>query len=443
MFENLSEKLQAVFDRLNKRGILTEQDVDVALREVRLALLEADVNFKVVKEFLARVRTRAIGAEVHKSLTPGQAVVKIVHEELLATLGEPGKLDLGGPSPHAIMLVGLQGTGKTTAAAKLALRLRSNGMRPIMVAADTYRPAAITQLEQLGKQLNIPVHAESSKVPPPQICQNAIAHAVQGAYDIVIFDTAGRLQIDEMMMAEVEKIKTVTKPQEVLLIADAMTGQEAVNIAETFNKRLGLTGLILTKVDGDARGGAAISMRAVTGVPIKFMSVGEKPDAFEPFYPDRLASRILGMGDVLSLIEKAQTSFDEAEAARAAEKMMSAKFDLADFLSQIQQVKKMGPLNEVMAMIPGFGKLSKDLNPDMTDRQLKRVEAMINSMTTGERRNPDLLNASRKRRVAKGSGTSVQEINQLIVQFRQMQKMMKQLSSNPRLRGLGGMFGRR
>ena len=443
MFENLSEKLQAVFDRLNKRGILTEQDVDVALREVRLALLEADVNFKVVKEFLARVRTRAIGAEVHKSLTPGQAVVKIVHEELLATLGEPGKLDLGGPSPHAIMLVGLQGTGKTTAAAKLALRLRSNGMRPIMVAADTYRPAAITQLEQLGKQLNIPVHAESSKVPPPQICQNAIAHAVQGAYDIVIFDTAGRLQIDEMMMAEVEKIKTVTRPQEVLLIADAMTGQEAVNIAETFNKRLGLTGLILTKVDGDARGGAAISMRAVTGVPIKFMSVGEKPDAFEPFYPDRLASRILGMGDVLSLIEKAQTSFDEAEAARAAEKMMSAKFDLADFLSQIQQVKKMGPLNEVMAMIPGFGKLSKDLSPDMTDRQLKRVEAMINSMTTGERRNPDLLNASRKRRVAKGSGTSVQEINQLIVQFRQMQKMMKQLSSNPRLRGLGGMFGRR
>ncbi|MCL4507130.1 MAG: signal recognition particle protein [Chloroflexi bacterium] len=443
MFESLSDKLQAVFDRLNKRGILTEQDVEVALREVRLALLEADVNFKVVKEFLARVRTRAIGAEVHKSLTPGQAVVKIVHEELLTTLGEPGRLDLGGPSPHVIMLVGLQGSGKTTTAAKLALRLRNNGMRPIMVAADTYRPAAITQLEQLGKQLNIPVHAEGNKIPPPQICQNAVMHAVQGAYDIVILDTAGRLQIDEAMMAEVEKIKAVTKPQEVLLIADAMTGQEAVNIAETFNKRLGLTGLVLTKVDGDARGGAAISMRAVTGVPIKFMCEGEKPDAFEPFYPDRLAGRILGMGDVLSLIEKAQVNFDDAEAAKAAEKMMSSKFDLADFLSQIRQIKKMGPLNEVMAMIPGFGKLSKELTPDMTDKQLKRVEAIISSMTIGEQRNPDLLNASRKRRVAKGSGTSVQDINQLIIQFRQMQKMMKQFSTNPRLRGVGGLFGRR
>jgi signal recognition particle subunit SRP54 len=443
MFESLSDKLQAVFDRLNKRGILSESDVDVALREVRLALLEADVNFKVVKEFLARVRTRAIGAEVHKSLTPGQAVVKIVHEELLATLGESGKLDLGGPSPHVIMLVGLQGSGKTTTAAKLALRLRSNGMRPLMVAADTYRPAAVTQLEQLGKQLNIPVYAEGTKVPPPKICQNAVTHAVQGAFDIVILDTAGRLQIDDAMMAEVEQIKAVTKPQEVLLIADAMTGQEAVNIADAFNKRVGLTGLILTKVDGDARGGAAISMRAVTGVPIKFMCEGEKPDAFEPFYPDRLASRILGMGDVLSLIEKAQGSFDEAEAAKAAEKMMSAKFDLEDFLSQIRQIKKMGPLNEVMAMIPGLGKLSKELTPDMTDKQLKRVEAIISSMTMPERHNPDMLNASRKRRVAKGSGTSVQEINQLIVQFRQTQKVMKQITTNPRMRGLGGFLGRR
>ena len=443
MFESLSDRLQAVFDRLNKRGILTEQDVDVALREVRVALLEADVNFKVVKDFLARVRVRAIGAEVHKSLTPGQAVVKIVHDELLTTLGEPGKLDLGGPSPHVIMLVGLQGTGKTTTAAKLALRLRSNGMRPIMVAADTYRPAAILQLEQLGKQLNIPVHSEGNKVPPPQICQNAIAHAVQGAYDIVILDTAGRLQIDETMMSEVEKIKALTKPQEVLLVADAMTGQEAVNIADSFNKRLGLTGLILTKVDGDARGGAAISMRAVTGVPIKFMAVGEKPDAFEPFYPDRLASRILGMGDVLSLIEKAQEQYDEVEAAKAAEKLMSAKFDLEDFLNQIQQIKKMGPLNELMAMIPGLGKVSKEMTPDMTEKQLKRVEAIINSMTFKERHNPDLLNASRKRRVATGSGTSVQEINQLITQFRGTQKLMKQLSSNPRMRGLGGLIGRR
>jgi signal recognition particle subunit SRP54 len=443
MFESLSDRLQAVFDRLNKRGILTEQDVDVALREVRVALLEADVNFKVVKDFLARVRTRAIGAEVHKSLTPGQAVVKIVHEELLTTLGEPGKLDLGGPSPHVIMLVGLQGSGKTTTAAKLAVRLRANGMRPLLVAADTYRPAAILQLEQLGKQLSIPVHAEGNKVTPPQICQNAISHAVQGAHDVVILDTAGRLQIDDTMMAEVEKIKAVTKPQEVLLVADAMTGQEAVNIADSFNKRLGLTGLILTKVDGDARGGAAISMRAVTNVPIKFLATGEKPDAFEPFYPDRLASRILGMGDVLSLIEKAQEQYDEAEAAKAAEKLMSAKFDLEDFLNQIHQIKKMGPLNELMAMIPGFGKVSKELTPDMTEKQMKRVEAMINSMTLKERHNPDLLNASRKRRVARGSGTSVQEINQLITQFRSTQKLMKQLSSNPRMRGLGGLMGRR
>lgn len=443
MFESLSDKLQAVFDRLNKRGILNEQDVDVALREVRLALLEADVNFKVVKEFLARVKTRAIGAEVHKSMTPGQAVVKIVHEELLATLGEVGKLDLGGPSPHVIMLVGLQGSGKTSTAAKLALRLRGNGMRPLMVAADTYRPAAILQLEQLGKQLNIPVHSEGNKVAPPLICQNAVQHAILGANDVVILDTAGRLQIDEMMMAEVEKIKAVTHPQEVLLIADAMTGQEAVNIADAFNKRLGLTGLILTKVDGDARGGAAISMRAVTGVTIKFMCVGEKPDAFEQFYPDRLAGRILGMGDVLSLIEKAQVNYDEVEAAKTAEKLMSAKFDLDDFLGQIQQIKKMGPLNEVMAMIPGLNKLSKDMTPDMTDKQLKRVEAIICSMTMRERHNPDVLNASRKRRVAKGSGTSVQEINQLIVQFRQTQKMMKQIYTNPRMRGLGGMFGKR
>jgi signal recognition particle subunit SRP54 len=443
MFESLSDRLQAVFDRLNKRGILTEQDVDVALREVRVALLEADVNFKVVKDFLARVRTRAIGAEVHKSLTPGQAVVKIVHEELLTTLGDPGKLDLGGPSPRVIMLVGLQGSGKTTTAAKLAVRLRANGMRPLLVAADTYRPAAILQLEQLGKQLSIPVHAEGNKVTPPQICQNAISHAVQGAHDVVILDTAGRLQIDDTMMAEVEKIKAVTKPQEVLLVADAMTGQEAVNIADSFNKRLGLTGLILTKVDGDARGGAAISMRAVTNVPIKFLATGEKPDAFEPFYPDRLASRILGMGDVLSLIEKAQEQYDEAEAAKAAEKLMSAKFDLEDFLNQIHQIKKMGPLNELMAMIPGFGKVSKELTPDMTEKQMKRVEAMINSMTLKERHNPDLLNASRKRRVARGSGTSVQEINQLITQFRSTQKLMKQLSSNPRMRGLGGLMGRR
>jgi signal recognition particle subunit SRP54 len=441
MFESLSDRLQTIFDRLGKRGILTEQDVDVALREVRVALLEADVNFKVVKDFLARVRERAIGAEVHKSLTPGQAVVKIVHEELLATLGEGGRLDLGGPPPRVIMLVGLQGAGKTTLAAKLALRLRSDGRKPLLVACDTYRPAAITQLETLGKQLNIPVFSEGDKVAPPQIAQHGIQKAVQTASDVVIIDTAGRLQIDDRMMAEVEEIKAKTKPAEVLLVADSMTGQEAVNIADTFNKRVGITGLVLTKVDGDARGGAAISMRAVTGVPIKYLGVGEKPDALEPFHPDRLASRILGMGDVLTLIEKAQQQFDETQAAEAAEKMMTARFDLEDFLNQIQQIKKMGPLNDLMAMIPGMKDLAKQMPSDMTEKQMKRVEAMISSMTRDERREPDLLNASRKRRVAKGSGTTVQEINQLLTQFREAQKMMKQLASNPRMRMMSGLMG--
>ncbi len=441
MFESLSDRLQGIFDRLGKRGILTEQDVDVALREVRVALLEADVNFKVVKDFLARVRERAIGAEVHKSLTPGQAVVKIVHEELLKTLGEGGRLDLGGPAPRVIVLVGLQGAGKTTLAAKLALRLRSDGRKPLMVACDTYRPAAITQLETLGKQLNIPVFSEGDRASPPQIAQHGIQKAVQTASDIVIIDTAGRLQIDERMMSEVEEIKAKVKPAEVLLVADAMTGQEAVNIADTFNKRVGITGLVLTKVDGDARGGAAISMRAVTGVPIKFLSVGEKPDALEPFHPDRLASRILGMGDVLTLIEKAQAQFDEAQAAEAAEKMMTARFDLEDFLNQIQQIKKMGPLNDLLGMIPGMKDLTKQMPADMTEKQMKRVEAIISSMTRDERRDPDVLNASRKRRVAKGSGTSVQEINQLLTQFREAQKMMKQLASNPRMRMMSGLMG--
>lgn len=443
MFEGLSDRLQAVFDRLGKRGILNEQDVDVALREVRVALLEADVNFKVVKDFLARVRVRAVGAEVHKSLTPGQAVVKIVHDELLTTLGEGGKLDLGGPAPRVVMLVGLQGTGKTTTAAKLALRLRNSGRKPMLVAADTYRPAAITQLETLGKQLGIAVHSEGSTVAPPLICEHAISKAIQGAFDVVILDTAGRLQIDDRMMAEVEEVKKRTKPCEILLVADAMTGQEAVNVADAFNKRLGITGLILTKVDGDARGGAAISMRAVTGVPIKFLASGEKPDAFEPFYPDRLASRILGMGDVLSLIEKAQVDFDEKEAEKAAERFMTAKFDLDDFLKQMKQVRKMGPLQGLLEMLPGYNQIKGQLAGVDTEKQFSKVEAIINSMTMKERRNPDLLNASRKRRVAAGSGVTVTDVNQLLNQFRDAQKMMKQLSSNPRMRGMfNGMMGR-
>jgi signal recognition particle subunit SRP54 len=444
MFDGLSDKLQAIFDRLGKRGFLTEKDVDEALREVRLALLEADVNFKVVKDFLGRVRERAVGAEVHKSLSPGQAVIKIVHEELLSTLGEGGHLDLGGAPPHVIMLVGLQGSGKTSTAAKLALRLRSAGRRPLLVAADTYRPAAIAQLEQLGKQLSIPVYSEGDKVSPPDICAHALVKAVAGAHDVVILDTAGRLQIDDAMMREVEEVKARTKPQEVLLVADAMTGQEAVNIADAFNKRVNLTGLILTKVDGDARGGAAISMRSVTGVPIKFLAAGEKPDAFEQFHPDRLASRILGMGDVLTLIEKAQAQFDEVEAIKAAEKMLSARFDLEDFLGQMRQIRKMGSLGDLLGMIPGMKDAMKGVSPESTERQFKRVEAMICSMTRNERHHPDLLNASRKRRVAAGSGTTVQELNQMLKQFRDAQEMMKKLSNNPRMRMMGGLMrGRR
>jgi signal recognition particle subunit SRP54 len=445
MFENLSDRLQSIFDKLGKRGFLTEKDVDEALREVRMALLEADVNFKVVKEFLARVKERAIGAEVHKSLTPGQAVIKIVHEELLATLGEGGKLDLGGQAPHVIMLVGLQGAGKTTTAAKLALKLRGSGHRPLLVAADVYRPAAITQLEQLGKQLQIPVHSEGDKVAPPTICKNALQKAVAGAHDIVILDTAGRLQINDQLMQEVADIRALTKPKEVLLVADAMLGQEAVNVADTFNKRVQLTGLILTKVDGDARGGAAISMRQVTGVPIKFLATGEKPDAFEQFHPDRLASRILGMGDVMTLIEKAQATFDEEEAAKSAEKFMAGgRFDLEDFLGQMKQIKKMGPLGDLLGMIPGMKEAMKDIAPGQTEKQFKRIEAIISSMTRDERKKPDILNASRKRRVAAGSGTTVQELNQMLKQFRDAQDMMKQMQNNPRLRMMSGLMrGRR
>ncbi len=443
MFEGLADKLQAVFDKLNRRGVLNEQDVDLALREVRVALLEADVNFKVVKDFLGRIRERAIGAEVHQSLTPGQAVVKIVHEELIKTLGEGATLNLGGPAPHVIMLVGLQGAGKTTTAAKLAVTLRSNGRKPLLVAADVKRPAAIMQLQQLGKQLNITVYTEGDKVSPPTICQNALRKATEGAYDIVILDTAGRLQIDDDMMSEVEEVKRRTNPNEVLLVADAMTGQEAVNIADTFNKRLGLTGLILTKVDGDARGGAAISMRAVTSVPIKFLATGEKSDAFEPFHPDRLAGRILGMGDMMTLIERAQKEFDEVETAKSAERMMGGKFDFDDFLKQIRQVRKLGPLHDLLGMLPGMRDAMKDISPEMTEKQMKRTEAIISSMTMKERHDPGLLNATRKRRIAKGSGTKVEDINALINQFKQAQKFMKMLGNSPRGKLMGGLMGRR
>jgi len=442
VFENLTDKLQKVFDKLAKRGKLSENDVDAAMREVRLALLEADVHYKVVKDFVARVRERAVGAEVMRTLTPGQQVVKIVNEELIKTLGEPSKLDLSGLPPHVIMLVGLQGSGKTTTAAKLALRLRKSGHRPLLVAADPRRPAAVTQLEVLGKQLDIPVYQEGTEVPPPKVCANAVRRAEETARSTVILDTGGRLHIDEELMQELVEIKKKVSPQEVLLVADAMTGQDAVRAAGDFNQQVGLTGLILTKADGDARGGAAISIRSVTGVPIKFLGVGEKTDALEPFYPDRLASRILGMGDVLSLIERAEATLDQEQALAVGRKLAKGEFDLEDFRQQLREVKKMGPLSQILDMIPGFSQVSQQVSPELTDQQMKRTEAIVNSMTLEERHNPKIINASRKRRIARGSGTTVQEINQLLGQFRQMQRMMKQLTSGrgpfAMLRQLGG-----
>jgi len=441
LFENLTARLRETFDRLGKRGKLTDNDIDVALRDVRLALLEADVNYKVVRGFVKRVKERAIGSEVARSLTPAQQVIKIVHEELIRTLGEAAPLNLSGPTPHVIMLVGLQGSGKTTAAAKLALRLRKSGQRPLLVAADTYRPAAVTQLEILGKQIDIAVHSEGTDPSPPAICQRAVAHAREGAYSTVILDTAGRLQIDEQMMREVKEIKERTNPGEVLLVADAMTGQEAVNVADEFNKWLGLTGVIFTKVDGDARGGAAISIREVTSVPIKFLSTGERVSDLETFHPDRLASRILGMGDMLTLIERAEDTLDRGQAVEAAQRMVEGSFDLEDFLQQLQQIKKLGPLGQILEMIPGMSQYMDQVTPEVTDEQFKRIESIIQSMTRQERHDPRLINASRKRRIARGSGRSVQEVNQLLREFRQMQRMMKQLTGNKRLgRNLMSMF---
>ena len=434
MFDNLTGKLQEVFKKLSKRGKLTEADVDEALREVRLALLEADVNFKVVKEFIARVRVRAIGAEVSEALNPAQQVIKIVHEELLTTLGEAAPLDLSGSSPHVIMLVGLQGSGKTTTAAKLAVRLRSIGNRPLLVAADTYRPAAVAQLETLGKQLNLPVHSQGTQVPPPDICKNGLRLAREQNYSVAVLDTAGRLAIDDQMMVELEAIKKIAQPREILLVSDAMTGQDAVRTAEEFHRRVGLTGLILTKIDGDARGGAAISIRAVTGVPIKFLGVGEKTDALEVFHPDRLATRILGMGDMLTLIEKAQEHFDQEQAAKTAQKMMEARFDMEDFLQQLQQVKKLGPIGGLLDMIPGLGSMKQQIDANEAEASMKQIEAIIHSMTPIERQQPDLINGSRKRRIARGSGTTVQDVNQLLRQFREMQRMMKQFG-----KGKGGL----
>lgn len=444
MFETLGSRLQSVFDNLQKRGKLTEADVDLAMREVRLALLEADVNFKVVKDFVARVRERAVGQEVMRSLTPGQQVVKIVHDELVRTLGEPGRLNLGAQSPAVIMLVGLQGAGKTTMAGKLALHLRKQGRRPLLVAADVYRPAAINQLETLGKQLDIPVYSEGINANPITVCANGVKQAISTGATTVILDTAGRLTIDDMMMGEIKGIKARVQPIETLLVADAMTGQEAVRVATDFHQAVTLTGLIMTKIDGDARGGAAISMREVTGVPIKFLGTGEKLNAIEVFHPDRMAGRILGMGDMMTLIEQAQSEMDMEEAQRASQKLASGEFDLDDFLKQLQQVKKMGPLGKIMEMIPGINKMAGDIDLSSAEKDLKRIEAMIQSMTADERRNPRILKASRKRRIAGGSGTTVQEVNVLLKQHREMQEMMKQFQKGGRGRNaLASLLGGR
>jgi signal recognition particle subunit SRP54 len=442
MFEVLTEKLAKVFRGLSGKGKLSEKDIDEALRQVRLALLEADVNFKVVKDFIARVRERSIGAEVLRSLTPAQQIVKIVNEELIKTLGEgESRLTSSPHPPSVVMVVGLQGSGKTTSSAKLALHLKHSGQRPLLVAADNRRPAAIEQLVTLGEQQDIPVYRETVKVKSKDVCAHALSKAKELAASWVIVDTAGRLHIDGPMMAELVEVKEKLKPVEILLVVDAMTGQDAVRMAEDFNSRLGLTGLILTKMDGDARGGAALSIRWVSGVPIKFIGIGEKVDAFEPFYPDRLASRILGMGDVLTFIEKAEKTIGEEQVKELEKKVKTASFNLEDFLSQLRELQKMGPIDQLVEMLPGAPQLASQLPAGMEEKQLKKVEAMILSMTPQERRHPDIIDGSRRRRIAQGSGVRPQDINQLLNQFRQMQKLMKMGMGGKLPRNLRGMFG--
>ncbi len=423
MFESLSSRLGGVFDKLRSKGRLSEDDVNAGLREVRIALLEADVNLTVVKTFIARVKERALGAEVTKSLTPGQQVIKIVHEELIVTLGEEAApLNRPAAPPQVILMVGLQGSGKTTTAAKLAKHLKGKGKRPMLVAADLQRPAAIDQLEALGKKIGVPVYVDR-KGKPARVVRASLRAARDERANVVIVDTAGRLQIDTDLMKELAAITKVAEPDDTLLVVDAMTGQEAVNVARGFSEYTDITGLVLTKIDGDARGGAAISAREVTGVPVKFVGTGETIGDLDVFHPDRMASRILGMGDVMSLIEKAEETYDQDEAERAAEKMLNATFDLEDFLEQFQQIKKMGPLQQLVGMLPGAGTALQDVQVD--DRQLARVEAIIRSMTPSERRNPKTINGSRKRRIAVGSGTRPQDVNGVLKQFSQAQKMMK------------------
>lgn len=448
-FDSLGEKLQGIFKNLRGRGKLTEKEIKAAMREVKLALLEADVNFKVVKDFIARVSELSVGQEILDSLTPGQQIIKIVRDELTALMGsEHEALTYAKQPPTVYMLCGLQGAGKTTACGKLALNLRkTQGKRPLMVACDVYRPAAVKQLQVLGDQIDVPVFSQGTDKDPVEIARAAVEHAKKHGNDPVIIDTAGRLHIDEALMEELERIQSAVTPQEILLVVDAMTGQDAVNVAEHFNKQLEISGVILSKLDGDTRGGAALSVKQVTGKPIKYASVGEKLSDLEPFHPERMASRILGMGDVLTLIDRAQEAFDEKEAAELEAKIKKQTFDLNDFLAQLQQIKKMGSLSQLIGMMPGVDKKTLDsVDMDKSEKRLKHIEAIIRSMTEEERQKPQIIGASRKVRISKGSGTKVQEVNELLKQFDQMKKMMKEFSGPKqakllkRMKRLGGGF---
>lgn len=430
-FENLSNKLQEVFKQLKGKGKLTESDVKAAMREVKIALLEADVNFKIVKQFVNTVTERAIGAEVMESLTPGQHVIKIVNEELVTLMGSAqSRLTYAAKPPTVYMMVGLQGAGKTTSSGKLAGLLKKEGKNPLLVACDVYRPAAIKQLQVVGRNYNVPVFEMGDKLSPVEISKKALEYAAENRNDVILIDTAGRLHINEELMDELKNIKAEVRPQEILLVVDAMTGQDAVTVAESFDGQLGIDGIIMTKLDGDARGGAALSVRSVTNKPIKYIGMGEKMEDLEPFYPDRMASRILGMGDVLSLIEKAQLNIDEKEAAELEKKLRENDFTLEDFLSQMQQIKKMGPLKDLIGMMPGLNQINMDaLNNVDTEKEMKHLEAIIQSMTLEERNNPSILNGPRKKRIANGSGRTIAEVNRLLKQFEEMKKMMKQMSS--------------
>ncbi|WLR46970.1 signal recognition particle protein [Halobacillus litoralis] len=441
-FEGLSDRLQETIKKIKGKGKVDEQDVKEMTREVRLALLEADVNFKVVKDFVKRVRERAVGQEVMESLTPGQQVIKVVKEELTELMGgDESKIAVAKRPPTVIMMVGLQGAGKTTTTGKLANLLRkSYNRKPLLVGADVYRPAAIQQLQTLGKQLDMPVHEEGTEANPVDIAKNAVAKAKEEHHDYVLIDTAGRLHIDGDLMGELQEIKEAVNPDEIFLVVDAMTGQDAVNVAESFDEQLDVTGVLLTKLDGDTRGGAALSIKAVTGKPIKFAGMGEKLDQLETFHPERMASRILGMGDMLTLIEKAQTQVDEKQAKELESKMRNASFTFEDFLEQMEQVKNMGPLDEILNMIPGANKMKGLQNVSFDDKQIVHVEAIIQSMTKNERQDPSVMNASRKKRIAKGSGTSVSEVNRLLKQFEEMKKMMKQMSNTKGKKGKGMKF---